>query len=154
MALRRFLFRLVLEEAIRREEEAYRFYEAARETAREAAARELLRQLCAEELRHRLKLEELQRKGELDQALEAETTREEELLHDSGPAPDPDLAALQPADVWRLALRKEQLAVEHYGLLARKAVLRTPRQVFALLAAEEGRHVRWARAALEGLAGG
>ena len=154
MALRQFLLRLILEEAIRREEEAYRFYEAAREAVREAAARVLLRKLCAEELRHRLKLEELQRKGELDQTLEAETPREEELLHDSGPAPLPDMSGLGAADVWRLALRKEQLAVEHYGLLARKVALRVPRQVFAFLAGEEGRHVRWARAALEGLAGG
>ena len=153
MAFRQFLLRLILEEAIRREEEAYRFYESAQETAREAAARVLLRKLCAEELRHRLKLEEVQRRGELDQALEARTAREEELLHDSGPAPLTDMAGLQPAEVWRLALRKEQLAVEHYSLLARKVTLRYPRQVFGYLAGEEGRHVRWARAALEGLTG-
>jgi hypothetical protein len=43
--LRRFLLRLILEEAIRREEEAYRFYEAALEPVRAAEARALLRKL-------------------------------------------------------------------------------------------------------------
>jgi rubrerythrin len=152
--LRRFLLRLILEEAIRREEEAYRFYEAALEPVRAAEARALLRKLCAEELRHRLKLEELQRGGELEQeagqAVEADDPEEAELLADSGPAPEPALADLQPADVWRLALRKERLAVAHYGLLARKVALRAGGQVFAFLAVEEQRHVEWVLAALEG----
>jgi rubrerythrin len=162
--VRRFLLRLILEEAIRREEEAYRFYEAAREPVREPAARELLRRLCAEELRHRLKLEELQRSGEVDQDVLARNSEEAELLADSGVAPAPETgliapetglitpapADLQPADVWRLALRKERLAVAHYGLLSRNITLRTPRQVFAFLAAEEQRHVDWVLAALEG----
>jgi len=175
--VRRFLLRLILEEAIRREEEAYRFYEAALEPVRAAEARALLRKLCAEELRHRLKLEELQRGGELEQeagqAVEANDPEEAELLADSGrkpgatapetgliapetgliapaPGPEPALADLQPADLWRLALRKERLAVAHYGLLARKVALRAAGQVFAFLAAEEQRHVEWVLAALEG----
>jgi rubrerythrin len=178
--VRRFLLRLILEEAIRREEEAYRFYEAAREPVREPAARELLKRLCAEELRHRLKLEELQRSGEVDQEVVARNSEEAELLMDSGrkpgaiapetgliapetglgapapvagltvAAPAPALADLQPADVWRLALRKERLAVAHYGLLSRRIALRGPRQVFAFLTAEEQRHVDWVLAALEG----
>jgi rubrerythrin len=152
--LRRFLLRLILEEAIRREEEAYRFYEAALEPVRAAEARALLRKLCAEELRHRLKLEELQRGGELEQeagqAVEADDPEEAELLADSGPALEPALADLQPSDVWRLALRKERLAVAHYGLLARKVALRAGGQVVAFLAAEEQRHVEWVLAALEG----
>jgi rubrerythrin len=146
------LLRLILEEAIRREEEAYRYYEAAREPVREPEARALLRRLCAEELRHRLKLQELQRRGELDIKLEAYDLEESELLTDSGPAPAPELADLQPADVWRLALRKERLAVAHYGLLARRISLRVPRRVFSYLAAQEQRHVDWVLGALEGRA--
>jgi len=157
--LRQFLLRLILEEAIRREEEAYRFYEAALEPVREPAARKLLRRLCAEELRHRLKLEELQRSGEVDLAVEAVNAEEEELLADAGllapapgllaPTPAAVLADLRPADVWRLALRKERLAVAHYRLLSRKVALRLPRRVFAFLAAQESRHVKWVLSALE-----
>ncbi len=146
--VRRFLLRLILEEAIRREEEAYRFYEAAQEPVRSPEARELLRRLCAEELRHRLKLQELQGRGQIDQEVVADSPGESELLTDSGPAPAPALADLQPADIWRLALAKERLAVAHYGLLARRVSLRAPRQAFAFLAAEERRHVDWVLAAL------
>jgi rubrerythrin len=148
--LRRFLLRLILEEAIRREEEAYRFYEAALEPVRAPEARGLLQKLCAEELRHRLKLQELQDRGALDSAVEAHDLQESELLTDSGPAPVPELAALGPEDVWRLALDKERLAVRHYGLLARRTPLPEPRRVFAYLAAEEQRHVDWVLEALEG----
>ena len=154
--LRQFLLRLILEEAIRREEEAYRYYEAALEPVREPAARKLLRRLCAEELRHRLKLEELQRSGVADLAVEAVNAAEEELLVDAAPAPGllaptpaAVLADLRPADVWRLALRKERLAVAHYGLLSRKVALRLPRRVFVFLAAQESRHVKWVLSALE-----
>ena len=147
--LRRFLLRLILEEAIRREEEAYRFYEAALEPVRAPEARALLRQLCAEELRHRLKLQELQLQPE-SLEVEAHDVQESELLADSGPAPAPELAGLRPEDVWRLALDKERLAVRHYGLLARRSPLPEPRRVFAWLAAEEQRHVDWVLGALEG----
>jgi rubrerythrin len=145
--MRRFLLRLILEEAIRREEEAYRFYEAAQEPVRNPEARVLLRRLCAEELRHRLKLQELQLRPE-NLEVQAESPEESELLTDSGPAPAPALADLQPAEVWRLALRKERLAVAHYGLLARRVSLNAPRKVFSFLAAEERRHVDWVLAEL------
>jgi len=147
--LRRFLLRLILEEAIRREEEAYRFYEAALEPVRAPEARTLLRKLCAEELRHRLKLQELQLQPE-SLEVEAHDLQESELLADSGPAPVPELAGLRPEDVWRLALDKERLAVRHYGLLARRTPLPEPRRVFAYLAAQEQRHVDWVLGALEG----
>lgn len=147
--LRRFLLRLILEEAMRREEEAYRFYEAALEPVRAPEARALLRKLCAEELRHRLKLQELQLQPE-SLEVEAHDVQESELLADSGPAPAPELASLRPEDVWRLALDKERLAVRHYGLLARRTPLPEPRRVFAWLAAEEQRHVDWVLGALEG----
>jgi rubrerythrin len=146
---RRFLLRLILEEAIRREEEAYRFYEAALAPVRAAEARALLQKLCAEELRHRLKLQELQLQPEGLEA-EARGLQESELLADSGPAPAPVLAGLRPEDVWRLALDKERQAVRHYGLLARRTPLPVPRRVFAWLAAEEQRHVDWVLGALEG----
>jgi rubrerythrin len=156
--LRRFLLRLILEEAICREEEAYRFYEAALEPVRAPEARALLQRLCAEELRHRLKLQELQLQPE-NPEVEARSPQESELLADSGrkpgatapePASAPELAGLRPEDVWRLALDKERLAVRHYGLLARRTPLREPRRVFSYLAAEEQRHVDWVLGALEG----
>jgi hypothetical protein len=85
---------------------------------------------------------------------EAIRREEEELLADAAPAPGSlapaaGLADLRPADVWRLALRKERLAVAHYGLLSRQIALRLPRRVFAFLAAQESRHVKWVLSALE-----
>ena len=60
---RKVLLKLVLEDAIIREESSYRFYESALDRVSGREEQELLKKLCAEELRHRLKLEELQRRG-------------------------------------------------------------------------------------------
>jgi rubrerythrin len=148
--LRRFLLRLALEEAIRREEKAYRFYESAREAVQDQQAAGLLRRLCAEELRHRLKLEDLQRSGELAQAGAVEAESEQaELPADPGPEWPAVTGALEPPDVWAVALRKERQARDYYRLLAHRAPLASFREVFAFLEAEEQRHVDWVQAALQ-----
>jgi rubrerythrin len=149
--LRRFLLRLALEEAIRREEKAYRFYESAVDAVRDPQAADLLRRLCAEELRHRLKLEDLQRTGELDQAGAVEA--EAELLVNPHPEWPAAVGVLKPRDLWEIALRKEQRARDYYRTLATRASAASFRTVFAYLGAEEQRHVDWVQAALQASAG-
>jgi rubrerythrin len=148
--VRRFLLQLIMEESIRREEDAYRFYELAQESVREQAARHLLHRLCAQELGHRLKLEELQRRGNADLSVQAATPEEVKLLEDFDPVPTPALADLQLAGVWRLALHRERLSAAHYGLISHKIALDLPRRIFAFLAAEEQRHVEWVLGAMGG----
>jgi rubrerythrin len=152
--VRRFLLRLVLEEAISREEKAYRFYESAMEAVRDPAAAELLRRLSAEELRHRLKLEDLQRSGELDLAGPVEAEPEQaSLLADPGPQWPAPIERLQARDIWTVALAKERLARDRYGLLALRAPLAVFRQTFAYLSAQEQRHVDWVGEALKAAEG-
>jgi rubrerythrin len=150
--LRRFLLRLVLEEAMRREEKAYRFYESASKAVRQPQSAELLRKLCAEELRHRLKLEELQGKGELQPAGQEEVEVEEAqagLLAEPGPEWPPAPEVLDPRDIWAIALRKERRARDYYRVLSARAPVAAFREVFAYLSSEEQRHVDWVRAELE-----
>jgi rubrerythrin len=154
--LRRFLLRLVLEEAMRREEKAYRFYESASKAVRQPESAELLRKLCAEELRHRLKLEELQGKGELEPAGQEEVEVEEAqagLLAEPGPEWPPAPEVLEPRDIWAIALRKERRARDYYRVLSARAPVAAFREVFAYLSSEEQRHVDWVRAELEAAGG-
>lgn len=151
--LRRFLFKIVLEDAIQREERAYRFYEEAAAAVRLPEAAQLLNRLCAEELRHRVQLEDLQLLGELREVElsdpgetaaaapppaatlvpdEAPAARDAALGEDSG-----------PAAILAVALRKEQEAVRYYDVLSRRGPLRGVRAVFRRLCREERRHVRW-----------
>lgn len=152
--VRRFLLRLVLEEAISLEEKAYRFYKEAMEAVPDPAAALLLRRLSAEELRHRLKLEDLQRTGELDQAGPVEAAPEQAgLLADRGPQWPAKIDGLQDRDIWAVALTKERLARDRYGFLALRAPLAAFRQAFAYLSAEEQRHVDWVGEALKAAGG-
>jgi rubrerythrin len=152
--VRRFLLRLVLEEAISREEKAYRFYETALEAVRDPAAAGLLRRLAAEELRHRLKLEDLQRSGALDLARPVEAEPDQAgLLADPGPQWPAQIDRLEPRDIWAVALAKERLARDHYSLLASRSPVAAFREVFAYLSAEEQRHVDWVGEALKAVEG-
>jgi rubrerythrin len=153
-AVRRFLLRLLLEEAITREEKAYRFYESAMEAVRDPVTAGLLRRLSAEELRHRLKLEDLQRSGEMDLAKPVETEPgQAELLADPGPQWPPGVDKLEPRDILAVALTKERLARDRYRVLALRAPIAVFREAFAFLSAEEQRHVEWVEAALKDAAG-
>ncbi len=154
--VRRFLLRLVLEEAMRREEKAYRFYESASKAVRQPESTGLLRKLCAEELRHRLKLEELQRKGELELAGQVEVEVEEAqagLLAKPGPEWPAAAGELEPRDIWAVALRKERRARDYYRVLSVRSAAAVFREVFAYLSSEEQRHVDWVRAALQAAGG-
>jgi rubrerythrin len=144
--IKHFLLRLALEEAIRREEQAYSFYQNAHESVTEPGAARVLLALSAEELRHRLKLEELQRRKDPHVRLEL-SPREQTVLFGSGePAAFSSGAALTPEAVWRMALSKEQEAYTFYALLSEKSALTVFRDAFRFLSAEELRHVEWVRA--------
>ncbi|UCF98037.1 MAG: ferritin family protein [Spirochaetaceae bacterium] len=140
--IRKVLFGLVLEDAVIREENAYRFYESAREKVSAEEAKVLLKKLCTEELRHRLKLEELQRRG-VSEELEFSSPAEIELLEEDEQSWPEIHARSSVSDILKLALVKEKQAASYYRLIAGRSLLRTVRDLFLLLAGEEGEHVRW-----------
>lgn len=143
--VRQFLLKLALEEAIRREEQAYWFYQAAMASAQEPASRELLRSLGAEELRHWLKLQELKSRKDAELVLETSSPREASLLEPEKPLLFRPGQNLRAAEIWRTAMVLEQRAYGYYRLLARKAALHVLREAFRFLSAEEARHVEWIR---------
>jgi rubrerythrin len=141
-AVRKILFHLVLEDAILREESAYRFYESARELAGSEAARHLLKKLCAEELRHRMKLEQMRKDGWSGE-LEFSGSEEIELL-DEKERSWPEITAQSTViDILEAALAKEKQAARYYQLMASRSSLRPAKDLFRLLAGEEAAHVRW-----------
>ena len=138
--VKKILLELVLEDAIIREENAYRFYESTLERVDEREAKQLLKKLCAEELRHRLKLEEMQRRG-VAEHLEFPQPEEIELLDAEQSWPEvPDGASRR--EILELALVKENLAVRYYRLIAGRAGLKLVQELFLFLAEEESEHVR------------
>jgi rubrerythrin len=142
--VRKMLFAMVLEDAIVREENAYRAYESALETVGGRREQRLLRKLCAEELRHRLKLAELQKRG-VSEELEFSGRDEIELLdHDDHSVSEVN-AQSSCSDILNLALSKEMQAVRYYQLIAGRSTLRVVRDLFLMLAGEEREHVRWVK---------
>lgn len=139
--VRRILLELVLEDAIIREENAYRFYGSAMERVNRREEKQLLKKLCAEELRHRLKLEELQKRGDAEQ-LEFPRTGKLELLDAEQSWPEvPDSASCR--DILELASAKEKQAERYYRFIAGRSVLKVVKDLFLFLAEEESEHVRW-----------
>lgn len=147
--IRKMLFGLVLEDAIVREENSYRFYEAAQKKVEPEDALQLLKKLCAAELRHRLKLEELQKTGESEE-LEISTQAEIELF-DEKEQPWPEVNSRSTyRDILTLALTKEKQAVAYYQTIAGRISMRRVADVFQLLAREESEHARWVEQMLAG----
>ncbi len=139
--IRKVLFGLVLEDAIIREENAYRFYESAMNSVGSGEVQRLLKKLCAEELRHRVKLEQLQRSGE-NEEIEFFTPQEIGLFEEERSWPElPAEASCR--DILNLALIKEKQAAGYYQLISGRSALRTVRDLLLLLAAEETEHIRW-----------
>ena len=137
--VRKVLLKLVLEDAIIREESSYRFYESALDRVSGREQQELLRKLCAEELRHRLKLEELQRRG-VTEEIEVSRPPDIELLEEEQSWPElPAQASCR--DILKTALVKEKQAARYYRLIAGRSALRAAKDLFFLLAGEETGHV-------------
>jgi rubrerythrin len=134
------LLKLVLEDAILREESSYRFYESALEVVAGEQEQRLLKSLCAGELRHRLKLEDLSRKGvseEIDVSEAPELEPEEER---TWPEVVPGASR---REILKVALNKERQSARYYRLVAGRSLLASVRDVFLYLAREESEHVRW-----------
>jgi rubrerythrin len=139
--IRKILLRLVLEDAVVREEYAYRFYESALERVSEREARKLLQKLCAEELRHRMKLERMQSEAATEE-IEFSGSAEIELLEAEQSWPEvPDSASRR--EILEVALVKEKQAVRFYRFIAGRSVLKLVKDLFLFLTDEESRHVRW-----------
>jgi rubrerythrin len=139
--VKKLLLGLVLEDAIIREENAYRFYESAAEKTSGEEPRKLLKKLCAEELRHRLKLEDLQGRAEVEQ-IELEQPSDVQLFEAEQSWPVVPAEATRE-EILKLALVKERQAARYYGLIAGRSALRIVKKLFLFLAAEETKHVRW-----------
>jgi rubrerythrin len=146
-AVRKMLFHLVLEDAILREENAYRFYESARELAGNEPARRLLKKLCAEELRHRMKLEQMC-KDRRSEELKFSGPEEIELLGEEERSWPEITAGSTVLDILETALAKEKQAARYYQLMASRSSLRAAKDLFRLLAVEEAAHARWVRTQL------
>ncbi len=147
--IRKVLFGLVLEDAIVREENSNRFYEAAQKKVEGEDALQLLKKLCAEELRHRLKLEELQKTGESEE-IEISTQAEIELF-DEKEQPWPEVNSRSTCrDILILALAKEKQAAAYYRTIAGRTSLRSVEDLFHMLAGEESEHARWVEQMLAG----
>lgn len=138
--VRKILFGMVLEDAIIREESAYRFYDAALRRVSGEEERRLLGKLCAEELRHRLELEELQSRGQTEE-LEFSGPEEMELLEPQTLA-WPEVPATS-REILELALAKERQAARYYRLVGGRSALRAVRDLFLILTRQEMEHVRW-----------
>jgi rubrerythrin len=138
--VRKLLLGLVLEDAIIREESAYRFYESAADNVNGREEQQLLRKLCAEELRHRLKLEELQRRRQTEQ-IELSQPQEIELFEEEQSWPEVPAQASN-REILNLALVKERQAARYYHLLSGRSLMRAVKDLFYFLAGEETEHVR------------
>ena len=147
--IRKMLFGLVLEDAIIREEHSYRLYEAAQRKAELEDALQLLKDLCAAELSHRLKLEELQKSG-VSEELEISTQAEFELLDEEARPQSEVNSQSTYREILTLALAKEKQAAAYYLVIAGRTSLRSVKDVFHLLAAEESKHARWVEQMLTG----
>jgi rubrerythrin len=144
--IRSFLLKLVLEDAIRSEERAYRFYEQALEISSFSEVKRLLKKLCAAELKHRLNLERLLRRGE----------KGDYPLHDQVEMPAVSREAwvsISPAagirEVLDIALANEITAQRYYSDLAQRILFKAVQDVLSFLADEEAQHVRWIERAVE-----
>jgi rubrerythrin len=86
--------------------------------------------------------EELQRKG-VSEELQFSQPEEIELLEQDSQSWPEVRAESSINDILNLALLKEKQAVSYYRLVAGRSALRAVRELFVLLASEEGRHVHW-----------
>jgi len=142
--MKKFLVRIILEEAIAFEEKAYRFYQNALSRAVMRESAQTLRKLLVSELAHRMKLDEIQRVGDLAEHRENEMIEQEELEEIAGPWPELNPWSTRE-EVLEAALRKETEAYEFYARVAARTPLQVVRDTFRLLAEEEMQHMKWIR---------
>ncbi len=149
--LKQLLLRMLLEEAIIREEAAYMLYQDALHIVSEPDVITLLKMLMAAELRHKLQLEELQQQGMLtDQSADAGVL-DEVIEIDSeyvSVPPQQILPGMSCRDILSVALSEEQQAAQHYAGLSKQTRFSSVRHLFRTLSHEEAQHVEWIRTQL------
>lgn len=145
--IKKFLLKVILEDAIAAEEAAYTFYESALETALDPESVTLLKKLMAGEFQHRMKLEELQKQGCLEPDALSEEVPVDIIQEVDRPREIRPGSSLQ--DILHIALHKEQWAANHYTRLYENVSLRIVKDVFWMLSQEEAQHVLWIKEQLE-----
>lgn len=140
--IKKFLMKLIIEEAIRFEERSYNYYESLLERAVMKESIGLLKKLRAGELSHRLRLEEIQRRGNPGTLRVPESTELEGFEEVSKRWPQ-----LEPwsskEEIFEGALMKEKSSHNFYRTISLKARIKTVAQIFGALAIEELEHVKW-----------
>ena len=139
--VRKMLLKLVLEDAILREETSYRFYESALAVVAGEQEQRLLKSLCAGELRHRLKLEELSRRGETEE-IDVSDTPEIEPNGEEQTWPEV-VPGASCTEILKVALNKERQSARYYRVVAERSLLASVKDLFFYLAGEESEHIRW-----------
>jgi rubrerythrin len=129
----------LVQQAIKFEEEAFAFYDAAARAVKPAQTRAMLKELAQEEAGHKAKLEEVVKKG-LAWAKSSGKATETVNLHIGDflmPAKLTEKADVQ--DALNVAIKREQASYEFYTGMA-KAVASGMGKVFEFLATEELKH--------------
>ena len=140
--IKKFLIKLIIEEAIRFEERSYSYYESLLQSTVMKESIILLKKLLAGELSHRLRLVEIQSSGNLGFLQIPEDTEIEgfEEVSKRWPLLEP-LSTKE--EIFEAALMKEKSAHNFYRTLSTKAHIKTVAQLFNALAIEELEHVKW-----------
>ena len=140
--IKKFLMKLIIEEAIRFEERSYNYYESLLGRAVMKESIGLLKKLRTGELSHRLRLEEIQKRGNLGMLQVPENTELQGFEEISIQFPQ-----LEPwsskEEIFEAALMKEKSAYNFYRTMSLKARIKTVVQLFGTLAIEELEHVKW-----------
>jgi rubrerythrin len=150
-----FLFKVLLEDAIQQEEQAYIFYKKALDSFTNVLSHEikdLLGRLASAELQHRILLEKFQNIGELARHEFAAESREEEELFDVKGSPG--LSITPDMDLHRVLLiarGKEVEAFNYYIKLRDKTNHDELKETLVILADEEAKHLEWIETEIEGL---
>ena len=140
--IKKFLMKLIIEEAIRFEERSYNYYESLLERAVMEKSISLLKKLLAGELSHRLRLEEIQRRGNLGTLQIPEDTELEGYEEVSNQFPQLEPRSSKE-EIFEVALKREKSSHNFYRTMSLKAHIKTVAQLFGALAIEELEHVKW-----------
>jgi len=140
--VKKFLIKLIIEEAIHFEERSYIFYESLLQSAVMKESIILLKKLLAGELSHRLRLVEIQRRGNLGDLQVPEDTELEGFDEVSKQFPQLKHRSSKE-EILEAALMKEKSAHIFYRTMSGKARIKTVAQLFGALAIEELEHVKW-----------
>jgi rubrerythrin len=129
----------LLQQAIKFEEEAFAFYDAAARTVKSEQAKTMLKELAQEEAGHKAKLEDVLKKGVSWGKASGKPT-EAVNLHIGDflmPAKLTEKADIQ--DALNVAIKREQASYDFYSSMA-KAVSAATSKTFDFLATEELKH--------------